>query len=657
MRFKRYLLFSLLSAWAAAKASAAQPGLEELLSYDPADLMNVEVVSASKTREPASEAPATVRVITAAQIKDGGFLTLEEALSVLPGFQFRDISGFNSYVFMRGLPNQNNLILLLVDGVQINELNSGGFYAGAQYNLANVKRIEVVYGPASALYGTNAITGVINIITNEPRDLQGGSGSATAGSFGTRAADFSCGWQNETGDRGLSFSGLLTQTDKSGLRGPKGDNNWSQSMENFENDGSFDGKLVYKVLTFGALVQDKRSSIATNEKTTGSNLIDFGTNWHIRFTNAYLKHLYDKNEAWSLESKLYYRESTVLDDTVTRVYSTVCSTCGQQGQYRPNDLVGLESQLTLKPGESLELTAGAVAEHENLSRNFSDTYSGDPLARPPAPSAPSMASNELVSLYAQARYDLAAGLRLSGGLRYDNSSSYGKVGTPRAGLVYNKDKLALKLLYAEAFRAPRPWDRNFGLGNSGLDPEKLRSLELSGAYSLNSHFRADLSLYRNALDGLLTLSGNRWENSGGVETRGAEAQLEFAQGGLKTYLSYTFQHSEDDAGSDVAEIARHNAGAGVLYAFSRKVKLDVKGRYLGRRKNTKTIAATGSGYVGSAVVTDAALSFQGARNLRVQLLGKNIFNEKYFHTSNRPPDRYRQAERQILIRLGYQFGL
>ena len=656
MRYKKQLISVILAA-SALNASAAQPGLEELLSYDLADLMAVQVVSASKTREPAREAPATVRVITAEQIKEGGYLTLEEALSGLPGFQFRNISGFNSYVFMRGLPSQNNLILLLVDGVQINELNSGGFYAGAQYNLANVKRIEVVYGPASALYGTNAISGIINIITNDPGDIQGAGASALAGGFGTRAADLNYGYQDEVRGYGLSFAGKLNQTDKSDLRGAKGDYNWSRSMENFENDGSFDGKLIYKDLTFGVIVQDKRASMATNEMTTGSSLIDFGTNWHIRFANAYLKHLYDKGEGWSLESQVYYRNSTVLDDTVRSVYSTVCSTCGQQGQYRPNDLAGLETRLHLKTNESYEVTAGAVVEHEDLARDYSDTYSGDPLVLPPAPGSPAMASNELLSLYAQARYRIAPGLQLTGGLRHDNSSSYGKVTTPRAGLVYNKDKLTLKLLYASAFRAPRPWDRNYGLGNSALDPEKLRSMELSGAYALTTHLRADLSLYRNKLDGLLALSENRWVNSGGIETRGAEAQVEFARGGLKTYLNYAFQHSQDDAGVSVPEIGRDNAGAGVLYAFSRKVKLDVKTSYFGRRKNVKTIAATGSSYVGSALVTDATLSLLGTRNLNIQFMAKNLFDEKYFHTSNRPPDRYRQPQRQLLVRVGYAFGL
>ena len=650
---RKYLAAAALPAVLALNA-AAQPGLGELLSYDLADLANVQVVSVSKELQPASKAPGTVRVITAEQIKEHGYQTLEEALAGLPGFQFRDISGFNSYVFLRGVPNQNNLILLLVDGVQINELNSGGFYGGAQYNLANVERIEVVYGPASALYGTNAMSGVINIITRDPRDLQGAEGSALAGSFDTRAMDFSYG--HHEGDRGLSLSGKLYSTAKSNLRGSKGDNNWSDSMENFEADQSFDGKYVYKGLTFGAIMQDKRSSKATNEKTTGSDLVDFGTDWHIRFANAYLKYLYDEARDWSLESRLYYRSSTVMDDTVARVYSTVCSTCGQQGQYRPNDMVGLENQVRFQPADGLDLTAGLVAEHENLANTLATTYSGDPLLRPAPPANPGMVNSDLLSLYAQASYTLTPGLDFTGGLRYDRSSTYGKVGTPRAGLVYNSGQLTLKALYGEAFRAPRPWDYTYGLGNSSLNPEKLYSSELSANYSLTSHLRADLAVYRNKLTSLHSLSGNRWVNSGSIETRGAEARLEYARGSLKSYLNYTLQISEDSAGSDVAEIGRHNAGAGLLYAFSSRVKLDLGLRYLGRRKNPQTITATNSDFVGGAVVTDATLSLAGTRGLELQFLAKNLFDEKYYHTSNLTVERYRQSRRQLLLRVGYAFG-
>lgn len=144
-------------------------GAEEILRMSFADLMNTKVVSASKVSQQIKDVSATVQVITAEQIKERGYFTLEEALGDLPGFQFRNMLGFNSYIFMRGAPSQNNLIILMVDGVQINELNSGGFYAGGQFNMSNIEMIEVVYGPASTLYGTNAVSGIINIITKKSR--------------------------------------------------------------------------------------------------------------------------------------------------------------------------------------------------------------------------------------------------------------------------------------------------------------------------------------------------------------------------------------------------------------------------------------------------------------------------------------------------------
>jgi len=161
--FLPFLLFSY---------SYSQDDLDELLNLEMEQLMNIEITTATKRAQKSTEVPATVRVVTAEQIKNKGYLTLEETLSDLPGFQFRNIQGFNSYVFQRGVPSQNNLILVLIDGIQNNELNSGGFYGGGQYNLSNVEKIEVVYGPASALYGTNAVSGIINIITKNAKDNQ-----------------------------------------------------------------------------------------------------------------------------------------------------------------------------------------------------------------------------------------------------------------------------------------------------------------------------------------------------------------------------------------------------------------------------------------------------------------------------------------------------
>ncbi|MDQ7772074.1 MAG: TonB-dependent receptor [Elusimicrobiales bacterium] len=639
---------------AAAAAPAAGPGLEELLTYDLAELMNLEVVSASKHPEPASKAAATVRVITAEEIRERGYLTLEEALSGLPGFQFRDISGFNSYVFLRGLPSQNNLILLLVDGVQINELNSGGFYGGAQHNLANVKRIEVVYGPASALYGTNAVSGVVNMITRDPEDA-GGSASFMRGTENSGAAGLSFARRYE-GGTGLSFSAVMKRGDKYGMGGARGDGNWSAGMENFEEDWAFDGKLSRGRLELGVAVQDKRASRTTNAVSEGTDLLDFGTAWHIRFANAWLKVLHSADADRRAESRLYYRSSTVMDDTVSEVYDLTASS-GQVGQYRPGELLGLETRADLRLSGTFELTAGLVLEHERLARSFSTTYSGSPLVRPAAPATPDMTRNDLLTVYAQGNYALTRDLSLVAGLRRDDSGCYGEVYTPRGGLVYSRDALSLKALYGEAFRAPKPWDYSYGAGNNSLKPEKLRSMELAGAYAFSHGLLASLSVYRNELEGLLVLDGaaDRWTNAGEISVRGAEARLEFSRGRFKGHVNHSFQDSEDEDGARVAEIGLHNSGAGLTWDPAGPAKLDLSARRYGSRKNPSVIAATGTDKVDSALVADATLSVLLSGGLELRFMAKNVFNETWYHTSNRPPDRYVQPGRRFFAEARLSF--
>jgi len=644
-----FCVFSLLYFISFPLVTLAQE--EELLFFAKEEM----VVTATKKPQRLSEVPATVRVITAEQIKERGYFTLEDVLSDLPGFQFRNILGFNSYVFMRGVPNQNNLILLLVDGIQINELNSGGFYEGGQFNLSNVKKIEVVYGPASALYGTNAASGIINIITNNPRDIQGGHASVLLGNFDTRNIDFRYGYYDEENDFGFSISGMFKQSDKADLREKKGDNNWTENMENFEDDLSFDGKLLYKKFSMGLVYQDKQVSRTTNQKTVGTNYLDSGTNWHIRFINSHIKYVYDKSPKWSSQSQLYYRNATVMDDTIAYIKSDTGATGGQTGYYRPNHLLGFENQFNSMLTDKLSITAGFVLEKERLAQNFSKTYSGSPDVKPPTPAKPDMMTNHLASVYLQTQYKFIKDAELTLGLRHDDSSFYGIVNTPRIGLVFNKKNFNAKLLYMEAFRAPKPWDYTWEDGNPDLKPETLRSVELSIAYSFAENLIASLSLYKNNMKGVLTKEESRWVNGPKLNTDGFETTLEYARGKIKSYLNYTYNSSSYEHGEKVPEIGNHNANIGISYAFTNNIRLNIRGNYLGKRKNPKTITTTGSDYIDAAFVLHFTLSVMEFKNFDFQLIVKNLLDTEYYHTSNRPPDRYRQPQRSIMLKAVYKF--
>lgn len=633
---------------------------EDYFNMSLTELMNVQVISATKVEQQIKDVLATVQVITAEQIKTRAYLTLEEALSDLPGFQFRNILGFNSYVFMRGVPHQNNLILLLVDGVQINELNSGGFYAGGQFNLSDVERIEVVYGPASSLYGTNAVSGVINIVTRKPQGKYTGQVSLLGGSFKTGMGDFSLRSYNEKNEIGFSVSGMYKTSEKADLRGEEGDNNWTDEMENFENDLALSGRFQWKGLSAGIDYQEKWSSMTTYYKTVGDKYLDKNTLWDIAFINSYLKYNHQASERLSSMSTLYYRNATVKPNSIYYIEKATDTTPGQQvGCYRPNQLVGIENLVNFKAGQKLLLTGGIVGEMEQLSDGYSLSTSASEFTKPETPAKPDMMNNLLFCYYARLSYDITKQLSLIGGIRHDFSSYYGQVFTPRTGLVFNRNKLTLKLLYGSAFRAPKPWDYKYGTGNDSLKPERMQSFELAGSYAILKNLSVGASVYRNRIKNKLiketTPTVDRWINKSELNTFGYELYGNYSLRAVSLFANYTYNDSYDQEGVFIPEVSMHTANAGINYAFGSHLNIDVRANYIGARKNPSVIPATGNDIIEDAVILNGCISWLNTKGFDFQLKVNNILDQEYYHPSNRFDGRYRQPQRSILLKVVYRF--
>ena len=618
------------------------------------DLSKLKVVSASKVEQNIGEVPTTIRIINSEEIKSRGYFTLEEVLSDLPGFQFRNILGVNSYVFQRGIPNQNNLTLILIDGVQINELNSGGFYAGGQFNLANIEKIEVVYGPSSVAWGTNAVSGIINIISKNAKSNTGEL-HAAAGSFETTEADFA--YSHISKDKGFAVrvSGMVKNSDKANLKSAEGDNNWTDLMDNFETDYNIGFKAETKNLTFGVNCLQKKTSTATFFKSVGTNYRDYGTLWNIRFVNAFLKFNKQFSDKLSLASMVYNRNSTVLKNTVYYVLDTA-----QVGYYRPNNLTGLENIFNYTVAENLSLTGGLIFEYEQLANGPSMTYSTSGNVKPPTPVKPEMKGDFLASVFVEPRYRLFKKLFLSGGLRFDQSTVYDQVLTPRVGMSYLFGRNLLRLSYSEAFRAPKPWDYSDGKGNSNLLPEKMRSIEAAVSIFANQNLRINVVGYKNELvNGIvkeLLPDGYRWGNTGVIETTGTEFSLEYSAGKVSSYLNYTYSHSYNENGTSVAEISPHTGNAGVGYSFSDCLKFNLRANYVGKRENPKVISATNTNFIDPYFLLNGVVSYS-CKGITIQLICKNILDTEYYHTSNRGPERYRQPQQTFMFNVGYSLGL
>lgn len=162
--------------------SAQEP---DLTSLSLEDFLNVEVTSVSKSRRKLSQSAAAVFVITQEDIRRSGAVSLPEALRMAPGVHVARIKGDVWAISIRGFNSINsNKLLVLIDGrVIYSPLLSGVLWNEHLLMLEDIERIEVIRGPGGTLWGANAMTGVINIITKDSTATQGGLAAISGGGF------------------------------------------------------------------------------------------------------------------------------------------------------------------------------------------------------------------------------------------------------------------------------------------------------------------------------------------------------------------------------------------------------------------------------------------------------------------------------------------
>ncbi|MCB4792816.1 MAG: TonB-dependent receptor [Elusimicrobia bacterium] len=184
---KATVLESLFYILAGAGLCAINGEAKEISSEDIL-FMNVGVVTASKTEQRISEAPAVMYIVTAEDIKLSGATQLGEALTMVPGLNIRHGTAGSMHIGgLRGLDKlPMNKILLLVNGMPWGPgTYQDGLFTSLPVALNEIDRIEVMKGPGSLLYGANAMAGVINVITKSLKDTEGGLASVTGGEYNT----------------------------------------------------------------------------------------------------------------------------------------------------------------------------------------------------------------------------------------------------------------------------------------------------------------------------------------------------------------------------------------------------------------------------------------------------------------------------------------
>ncbi len=233
---KCVLRMSIILVFAANATSAAEQ-VDDLTELSLEELMSIEVTSVSKKAQSKTDAAAAVTVITAEDIRRGGYTLIPEALRTVPGLAVGRVDANRWSISVRGNAGLfSNKLLVLIDGRSVYTPTFGGTYWDAQdYPIEDVERIEVIRGPGGTLWGANAVNGVINIITKNAEDTQGGLVSAYAGS---REAGATARFGGEIGEDthyrvyGRGFE--VSDSDITGYR--DGHDNWRQGRLGFRAD-------------------------------------------------------------------------------------------------------------------------------------------------------------------------------------------------------------------------------------------------------------------------------------------------------------------------------------------------------------------------------------------------------------------------------------
>lgn len=543
---------------------------EELLFQDISS-----VYTASKYEQKVTEAPSRVSIVTAEEIRHYGYRNFGDLLRSLGGFYISYDRNY-SYIGVRGFGvpgDYNTRVLMLIDGHRINDNIYDSAYVDTALglDLDLIQRVEVVRGPSSSLYGSNAFFAVINVITKKGRELDGLELSGAVASHESYQGRLSYGQRYQNGLE-LLVSGTYYDSDgNSNLYYREFDDpatNYGVAEDS--DDDQFENifaKLAYGDFRLAALYAEREKGIPTAPWGTEFNDPDTRS-WDGRsYLDLNYQHLAEGGTeiaARFFYDRYWYDGDYVFDygpppEIITNHDESVGSWWGT------------EILLSRPVFDAHRLSLGGEYRDtlKQEQRNF-DVY-GVWLD--------SDADIDSWALFVQDEWTLADNILLNIGLRHDHYDSFGGSTNPRLALIYFPlTDTTLKLLYGEAFRAPNVYELYYhdgystGKPNPDLDPENIKSLELVWEQHFTGNIRTAVSLYRNEIEDLLvyTLDSSDglyyYTNCDDVEAYGLELSVEGKwNNGWLTNCSYTYQHAENsDSGARLVNSPRHMAKVNVM---------------------------------------------------------------------------------------------
>ena len=535
----------------AAPAFAAED--EELSFFK----QEAEFMTASLRATPRNLAPASVSVLTGEEIKASGASTLWDALRLLPGLDVAETRTGQGDVSIRGFDqSDSNRVLVLLNGrTVLQEFFGIAVWEQIPVSLDDIDRIEVVKGPASALYGANAIHGVINIITKNPEQLSGGLAAAGAGNRGARTGSAAYGRGSERWSWKLSVAG--------------------DTMDRFSDSD----QLAYcTAKTYGQAVYRPGGG---SELGLSASLTKFNGQLGI-FGNGLSRPLADNGHLradWrsgGFRARAFWIANSV----------SVRDFWG--GPYMKYDTYDLSADQEFRLGDDNRLVAGGSYRRNSVRADIFE---------------PGLHYQDLYSLYAEDTWRPAEAWSVVAGARLDHHTLSGYAFSPRGSVSYFPDENnTLRVSAGTSYRNPTlvenyvnftqtsPFsDPSFPgftsvaatfTGSRDLRPEKMQSVEAAWE-GVFGRFRGGLAVYGYLLTDLIN-SGDpvydpsgapvlgltsAWGNTGSGRAAGGEASADYALNGQgRVFANYSYFHaSESGRHNDSHNSPMHRANAGLRW--------------------------------------------------------------------------------------------
>lgn len=628
------LTLAFVAATFAAPAQTEPSGGVSSLSLE--ELMNVRIVSAALHKQELRDAPASANVITAADIRKYGYRTIGEALDSVRGIYLSTDRTY-SYLGSRGLSIPGDFgtrYLLLVNSHPIGDtlLEESNFLDQTlPIDMDLIQQIEVVHGPASALYGSNAVLCTINVITKQPGQLSGATVSAEGGALGERKLQTS--YAGKAG--GVNFLVSGSAFNFSGERSiyfKEYDSPETNFGRTIRNDGQrgyhFFANASWKRWTFTAMIgqREKQQPISFGEtifNSRGTREFD-GRSF---FESVYSREWSRTALEWRTSFDWYHYRGVYhyQGESGAEVIDNRECDCA--------DWFGSKLIYRIDTGRAGTTTFGADArvDARALLENFDNTPVRNVIVHVNKP-------DQQFGFLAQQEFSLTRAWKAVAGARYDISTYRAFSLSPRAGIIWERSKgTNLKFLYGRSFRNPTAYELFYHDGvsaaaNPNLKPEHGHTFEFAAERKLRSRLRLAGSVYRTGMRSIIVterIDGDlvQFQNSQSARLLGVNAELDGKFGrGIELGGSIARQSVED--GTTHANFPNSPRDVGKLrFAFAPRRWLTASGavRWVGGRT---TMAGAQVPWMQTADLTFTT-NFPD-KSFDLQFGIRNLFDRRFF---------------------------